>query len=326
MSECTTAATSMTFQIEGQVNLSVTITELDGDLVFNVEVLDDTGEIGDLNAIYFDLADDSLTSGMSVTGDDVTGTKFKVDGVTKVDNFTNMNGEVVNDLGKFDGGVQFGTSGISTDDIRSTTFTLSHDNMDLTLSDLALQDFGARLTSVGTEDGTREDSLKLGGTAPEVPEGPTEPTEAAIDDFMTVSETASFGRNDTFDFLDSGESSILANDLDDCDAPYTGNVVSMQGTSLDSLDGPDDFLFVAGSNGGMLMITADGSVNFSTDNLDGSENQFRALNDGESAVTNFEYTLEGGSTATLQVTVLGEGTDGGGGGGGGGGDDVALFI
>lgn len=323
MSDCTTAATSMTFQIEGQVNLSVTITEVEGDLVFNVEVLDDTGEIGDLNAIYFDLADDSLTNGLSVIGDDVTGTKFKIDGVTKIDNFTNVNGEVVKDLGKFDGGVQFGTSGIGTDDIRSATFTLSHEGVDLTLADFALQDFAARLTSVGTEDGTRDDSLKLGGTAPEVPEGPAEPTETAVNDFMTVSESVGFGRGDTFDFLDSGESSILANDLGDCDEAYAGRVVSMQGTTLDPLAGPDDVTFVAGSNGGMLMITPSGAVNFSTDNLDGSENEFKLMNDGESAITTFEYTLEGGSTAVLEVTVLGEGTDGGGGGGGG---EDSLFI
>ncbi|MCK0119715.1 VCBS domain-containing protein [Loktanella sp. F6476L] len=315
MSGCTAPATSMSFTLEGQVNVSITITEVDGNLQFDLQVLDDTGEIGDLNAIYFDLFDDSLTGGLSVTGDDVTGTAFKVDGVTKVDNFTNMNGEVVKDYGKFDGGVQFGTQGMSTDDIRSTSFTLSHETVDLTLADFNLQDFGARLTSVGTEDGAREDSLKLGGTAPEVPEGPTEPTEAAVDDTMTVLETAGFGRGDTFDFLDSGEASILANDLGDCDDPYTGSVVSMNGTTIDPMSTQSTPTIIAGDNGGMLQITADGAINFSADSVDGT-NTFAALNDGESAVTNFVYTLEGGSTATLEVTVNGIGTDGGGGGGG----------
>jgi hypothetical protein len=307
----------MSFTLEGQVNVSITITEIDGDLQFDLQVLNDTGEIGDLNAIYFDLFDDSLTNGLSVTGDDVTGTAFKVDGVTKVDNFTNINGEVAKEYGKFDGGVQFGTAGIGADDIRSTSFTLSHDTVDLSLADFDLQDFGARLTSVGAEDGSRGDSLKLGGTAPEVPEGPSEPTEEAVNDTMTVSETANFGRGDTFDFLDSGEASILANDLGDCDAAYTGSVVSMAGVMV----ADDGSTIVAGDNGGMLMITPEGAINFSADNIDGGENPFAYLNDGESTSTNFVYTLEGGSTATLEVIVLGEGTDGG---GGGGGDDSLI--
>lgn len=314
MNTCTTTATTMDFTIEGGVNVSVTITEVNGALQFDLAVIEGDMGIGDLNALFFDLNDDSLTTGLSVSGDDVTGTKFKIDGVTKVDNFTNVNGEVVKDLGKFDGGVQFGTSGMATDDIRETSFTLSHDSQDLTLADFNLQDFAARLTSVGTEDGAREESLKIGGTAPEVPE---EPTEEAVNDFMTVSESASFGRGDTFDFLDSGESSILANDLGDCDSAYTGRVTSMQDTTLDPLSAADDITFVSGSNGGTLMITPDGSINFSSENLTDGANDFAALNDGDTATTDFIYTLEGGSTATLQVTVLGEGTDGGGGGGGG---------
>jgi hypothetical protein len=308
----------MNFTIEGQVNVSITITEVDGALQFDLQVLDDTGQIGDLNAIYFDLFDDSLTDGMSVTGSDVTGTKFKVDGVTKIDNFTNINGEVAKDLGKFDGGVQFGTSGIGTDDIRETSFTLSHETATLSLSDLALQDFALRLTSVGTEDGDRGDSLKLGGSAPEVPEGPMEPTEQANNDTLTVLETANFGRGDTFDFLDSGDASILANDLGDCDEAYTGNVATMNGTTIDPTSTQAAPIFIQGSDGGTLMITADGSVNFSTDNLDGTANTFAGLNDGEQASTFFDYTLEGGSAATLEVVVLGIGD----GGGGGGTDDI----
>ena len=318
MSETSSSADSMTFIIEGQVNVRITITEVDGALQFDLQVLDDTGQIGDLNALYFDLFDDSLTDGISVTGDDVTGTKFKVDGVTKIDNFTNVNGEVTNELGKFDGGVQFGTSGIGTDDIRETSFTISHESASLSLSDLALQDFALRLTSVGTEDGARDDSLKLGGTAPDLPNEPVEPTEQAIDDILTVQETANFGRGDTFDFLDSGASSILANDLGDCDAAYTGNVATMNGTTIDPTSTQDAPIFIQGSDGGTLMITADGSVNFSTDNLDGTANPFAGLNDGEQASTFFDYTLEGGSSATLEVVVLGLGE----GGGGSGTDDI----
>lgn len=310
-----TSATSMTFTIEGDVNVSITITEVDGALQFDVTVLDETGSIGDLNALFFDLSDDSLTEGLVITGDDVTGTQLKVDGVTKVDNYTNMNGEVIKDLGKFDGGVQFGTSGMAEDDIRSTTFTVSHESQELSLADFELQDFGIRLTSVGEEGGAREESLKLGGTAPEAPQDPSGPTEMAVNDIMTVDETAAFGRGDTFDFLDSGESSILANDLGDCDQPYAGVVTSMNGVAVDPLSTQAAPIFIQGSDGGTLMITADGSINFSATNVDGSGNPFEELNTGDSRSTFFEYTLEGGSTATLEVVVNGIG-DGGGGGGG----------
>ncbi|SLN10012.1 hypothetical protein ROG8370_00126 [Roseovarius gaetbuli] len=71
-----------TFVLTGDVNIKIIVTELeDGSLKFDLSVLDDTGSIGDLNAIFFDLADDSLADGLTVSGDDVTGVKFKVDGV-----------------------------------------------------------------------------------------------------------------------------------------------------------------------------------------------------------------------------------------------------
>ena len=306
-----TSSTSMTFVIEGDVNVSITITEVDGDLRFDISVLDETGYIGDLNAIFFDILDESLLGGLTVTGADETGTVFKADSVTKVDNYTNMNGEVINEAGKFDGGVQFGTQGIGTDDIRETSFILSHDTMDLTLEQFALQDFGVRLTSVGTEDGSRDGSLKLGGTSPEVPE---ETQPVAYNDVMTVNETAGFGFGDTFDFLDSGASSILANDVDGAGGAYTGNVISMAGTTIDPTTTQDAPIFIAGSNGGTLMITADGSINFSATDVETGDNAFAILNDGESASTFFEYSIDGGATATLEVIVNGI-SDGGGGGG-----------
>lgn len=299
---------TMTFTIEGDVNVGITITEVDGALQFEVIVLDDTGSIGDLNALFFDLKNDDLTEGLIITGDDVTGTNLKVDGVTKVDSYTNMNGEVIKDLGKFDGGVQFGTSGMANDDIQSTSFTIAHPDADLSLADFALQDFGIRLTSVGEVDGDRSDSLKLGGTAPEAPEGGT---NTAVDDLMTVTEDAIFGRGDTFDFLDSGADSVLANDIACDGSGYAGTVSTVNETATDTMQ----FIEVQGTNGGTLQITADGAINFSAVNDQGI-NTFEGLNDGESESTFFDYTLESGETARLEVVVNGIG-DGGGGGGGG---------
>ena len=306
-----------TFVIEGDVNVQITITEnADGTLTFDLEVLEDTGTIGDLNALFFDLYDDSRTASLEVgnvtytnrdgtTGSDFD-TAFKLDGVTKVDNYTNMNGEVINELGKFDGGVQFGTSGMATDDIMSASFTLSSsDGLPLTLADFNMQDFGIRLTSVGTIDGAREDSLKLGGNSDGWDTGGGGgPDPAVFDDYMTVTETEGFTPPfapdpTATDMLDTGELSLLANDLDQF------QIIAANGTGA-----PGDVIY--GSAGGIARINSDGTVDFSCFDLEGN-NAFEELADGESAETSFTYTTEDGLEATLFVTVLG--VDGGGPGG-----------
>lgn len=297
---------SLTFTIEGDVNVQVTITDNgDGTLRFDIEVLDTTGSIGDLNAIFFDIANDSIADGLIATGDDVSGVNMDQDSVTKVDNYTNMNGEVIKETGKFDAGVQFGSQGIGEDDIRSTSFTLSHETESLSLDDLSLQDFGIRLTSVGEEDGSRDGSLKLGGTSPEVEEPPVDPVHIANDDVLTVSETEAFNEPDAdgfifTDVLDSGDASLLANDTTDGGA-YTGNVTAVNGNA-------DISEIVEGSNGGFLLVYADGTVDFSAYGVDGT-NTFESLDDGMSEQTTFEYTIEGGDTATLTVIVQGESGD-----------------
>ena len=288
-----------TFIIRGQVDVSVTITEVDGALRFTVEVLDATGQIGDLNALFFDLSDDGLTGGLSVTGPDVTGVALVADGVTKVDNYTNMNGEVISDLGRFDGGVQFGTSGIGSDDIRMTTFTLSHDSQALTLADVSLQDFGVRLTSVGTENGSRTDSLKLGGTAPDFAADPE-----VGDDIFTVSEGEGDNPPGLGDFgVDGFEFNVLANDGPDGTA-YTGSVATVNGL-------PNTETYVEGSGGGSIIIFADGRIDFSVYDNAGN-NDFAALNDGQTAVTTFIYGTDDGTEHMLTILVTGEGTDGSG--------------
>ena len=289
-----------TFIISGDVNVEITITEMiDGTLQFDLKVLDDTGAIGDLNALFFDLADDSLTTGLTIEGADVTETALKVDGVTKLDSYTNMNGEVVKDLGKFDGGVQFGTQGIGEDDIRETSFILSHETETLSLADFSLQDFGVRLTSVGEEGGSRDGSLKLGDTAPEFPDEPEGPIHTAVDDTMTVTENETFNPEFIlFDYLTNFAESVLANDDTDT-MPYLGDVVSVNGETADVGE------IVLGSNGGAIRIFADGTVDFSAFSVEGAPSDFEYLDDGQSALTTFEYGIDGGSTATLFVTVNG---------------------
>lgn len=154
--------TSQTFTITGDSNVQITLTELDnGDMQVDLQVLGD-GEIGDLRGLFFGLNDDSMADGLSVSGDDVTDSKFDADKVDNLGGGVNIRGDVRNEVGKLDGGVEIGTSGIGSDDIQSTTFTLSHEDQPLTYEDFEGQAFAVRLTSVGED---REDSLKLLGYA-----------------------------------------------------------------------------------------------------------------------------------------------------------------
>lgn len=234
--------------------------------------------------------------------------------------FTNVNGEVVKDLGKFDIGVQFGTAGIGEDDIRSTSFTLSSDAGPLTLDDLALQDFAVRLTSVGEEGGDRDGSLKLGGTAPEAPE--VQPAGDAIDDASVVFDSnqaiETDGTTDSyFDFAEGLFSNVLQNDLAEDGTAYTGSVTAVNG------DAASVGQQVDGSNGGSIIINADGTFDFSAAGTDGV-NDFDHLAEDESLATTFTYAVEGGDTATVTVTVFGAGDAGLGGGDGGGSSDFPF--
>lgn len=328
---------TMSYTLEGEVNVEIIITESgDGSLTFTINVLDDTGSIGDLNAFFFDLTDDTKTDGLIIEGADVTDTALDADSITKIDNYTNMNGEVVKDLGKFDGGIQFGTQGISQDDIQTTTFTMSHAD-GLTLEDFNLQDFGIRLTSVGEMDGSREDSLKLGGTLPEAPEEPpTGPTNIANDDTMTVTEANFFNPPELgiFDILDGADpfdltgNSLLANDTSDGGA-YVGEVAAVNDFTPDPVTG-DVFdpmaigQIIEHPDGGALIVYANGAVDFSVAGTDGI-NDFAYLDADAADVANqqavrvFEYAIDGGDTASLTVTILGlsDGDTGGPGGPGG---------
>lgn len=279
----------LTYTITGDVNVLVHVLENgDGTLTVSLEVLDDTGSIGDLNAFFFDLADDSLTESILIEGADVTGVALNQDGVVKVDNYTNMNGEVVKDLGKFDGGVQFGTAGIGEDDIRSTSFTMSIEGGSLSLADLNFQDVGVRLTSVGEEGGSRDGSLKLGGTLEDEPTDPsTDPVIEALDDYITVYASETTGDIDAF---------IFTNDSKDGGA-YDGVLHDAAGNPLS-----EPLVMTDPNSGATLTIYPDGSADFS------AEGRFDFLPEGESPPPLvFEYYIEDGVSANVYVTVIGEG-------------------
>ncbi len=125
---------TLTFSLVGEITTVITITELDdGSLRFDITQSGDTSLLGDYRALFFDVTDDTLLSGLSASGADVTDSAFDAESVSNLGGGANVNGDIVNELGDFDGGVELGTAGISTDDIRTTSFILSHDTTNLTL-------------------------------------------------------------------------------------------------------------------------------------------------------------------------------------------------
>ena len=320
--------TVLNFSLSGDVVIQVTITErldqnLGNVLDFDLLVTSETGSIGDLNGLFFNVANETLLDGMTATGADVTGMIFKANDVTKVDNYNNIRGELLQDLGKFDGGVQFGTAGIAEDDIRETSFILDHDSVDLTVDLFLGMDFAARLTSVGPEGGARDGSSKIGGQAPTEPDdgggtgnpgdgggaggpgdgggtGDPDTVNIANDDSMTVSKNEGFSDFGLVDPLDNFAFGLLDNDTAD-GALYTGTITAVAGQTF------TDGMIVTGSDGGLLMVNADGTIDFS------ANGQFDALAVGESAFTQFVYAIEGGDEAILTVEVFGDEFGGGGG-------------
>lgn len=132
--------------------------------------------------------------------------------------------------------MQFGTSGIAEDDFRETCFVISHDSVGLSLDMFLSMDFAVRLTSVGTEGGSRDDSLKIGDTAPETVDAPVEtgPTYVANNDSMTVSNLEAFSAEGWPDPLDTFALSVIENDLVD-ELDYEGRCSQPMGKSSQTL-------------------------------------------------------------------------------------------
>lgn len=209
---------TLSFIIEGDVNVEVTLTQLDDNNVqVDMEVLsgddpDATGEIGELRGFFFDVGDDSLLDGMSVSGADVTGSNFAANGVSDMGNGGNIHGDASDD-GAFDGGVKLGSQGLGKDDIQETSFVLSND-AGLSINDFAGQDIGLRLTSVGEEGSDdREDSLKLVGEVPPHNEPPEEECEAQydLDDILALMSPEHVVQDpeQNNDLLDDGQDDLL---------------------------------------------------------------------------------------------------------------------
>jgi Ca2+-binding RTX toxin-like protein len=148
------------------------LTDIEGGVEFSINVVE---PLADLNGVFFNLADNSLISGLSAQGTDVTDSAFgsNIDSV----------GNAVITPESFEAGVAIGTAGIGTDDIQSTTFTLSHTSEELNLDSFLGEAFGVRLTSVGD---SRNGSSKLAGTAPTEMDSPDDGNGGETSDSVII--------------------------------------------------------------------------------------------------------------------------------------------
>ncbi len=267
---------TLTFDIDGEPAATISVQEVeDGNLAFTVTLDPGSDYTGDLRGLFFQVSDESLLDGLSFSGSEVTDSAAAADNVSNLGNGANVSGGNRN---PFDVGVEIGTQGMSADDIQTTTFTLSHDSVGLTLDLIAGQDFAVRITSVGPEgdgdgegggeddsEGGREDSLKLVGTAPSINQAPT-----AEDDPVTTDE----------------------------DTPLVGNVLADNGNGPDS-DPDGDALTVSttpvsGPEHGTLVLESDGSFTYTPDeNFYGDDGFVYEVSDGNG----------GTDTATVSITV-----------------------
>jgi hypothetical protein len=156
------------FTIPGAPGVTVTGTEDGaGNLDFTATVNATAQLTGDLGGIFFQFNDAKL-SGLQISGPQVTTTQISDDQVINLGNGINMNG---NGVQPFDVGIQFGQGGIGNthQDIQSTSWVLSDPLHNLTLDDVAHDQFGARVTSIGAPGGSRSGSEKITAIAPEAP-------------------------------------------------------------------------------------------------------------------------------------------------------------
>ena len=131
----------------------------DGGIITGIVTVQPNPNIGDLRAVFLQVLDPSILSGLDITGPLITATEVDANNVTSVGN-ANVNGG--GSPGPFDIGIAFGSPGIGSDDIQTATFFLEHCNIDLTLDMFDLDGWAIRMTSVGLPGSSREGSSKLG--------------------------------------------------------------------------------------------------------------------------------------------------------------------
>jgi len=202
---------SITFPIPGTSTspaLQITAVEHAGTIDFTVDVQNDAQLTADLRGLFFHLADESKLTGLTYSGGGglITGFQAKANSVIDLGNGDNMNGAVKSG---FDVGLAFGEEGIGKGkfDIHDpVSFTLSNTANNLTLDDIAHTLFGARMTSIGSPTGARNDSSKLTVTSPAAPD--------AHDDNFVIFEDGQAGLTSPSHTPQGKLFEVLTNDTD----------------------------------------------------------------------------------------------------------------
>lgn len=271
-------ANSISFIVEGVTDTRITITEEPaGTLDFEIETLN-TGAIGDLRGVFFDVASVSsqFIDTLTATGETVTGFDADDGAVSNLGKGANVNGVITNALGRFDLGVAFGDAGIGgDDDLQFATFTLASTAGPLDIGMFSEVDLALRYTSVADGNGSRRGGEKLGGAS-----------SAAIiaeDDSLAVSEDSTDSVN------------VFANDENPAGTVLTGGDYDGAALAL----GPN-IVETTGGRTGILRLFNDGNVEFSATN-----NDFDDLAVGETDDLVFTYTAmaPNGSTSCADVTI-----------------------
>lgn len=256
----------ITFTIPGSPGVEIIATERNGSIAFSVDLQNNATVTGDLRALFFHVKPDKL-AGLTITDGGSLLTQYRVsnNNVLDLGKGANLAGAVKSG---FDVGIEWGSQGKDGIDY-AVGFTLSNAANNLTLDDIAGQQFGARLDSVSGPSSRGGSALKLTGIAPAAPD--------AHDDSQTLYED---GQKDG---LESKTPTgvvlnVLANDTD-----ADGQALTITGIH----DGPSH---------GTVTIAADGKSVIYTPVLDyaGGDSFVYCISDGiggqDSAVVNLTIT------------------------------------
>jgi VCBS repeat-containing protein len=268
----------------------ITIKEnANGSLSFSIRQIAFAGAyLGDLRGFFFDVADESLI-GSLIASSSGTLTEYVQgnDSVKDLGQGANMQGLLGSD-GGYDFGLEIGTSGIGSDDIRGFDFTLASSSRALTIDDFANVDFGLRVTSVGQDangDGVIDTSRTLSSKISETTFDPV----TASNDSVTVQEDASASGNVLSNDSGLGAKTLLS-------VSYGATTWNFSGS------GP---IVIAIAGGAILTISADGAYSVDASGAD-------ALYQGQEVLSAISYVVQQtvhGDTATdegqLSIKVVG---------------------
>lgn len=154
-----------------------TLEQVGNDIKVTLQTVQESGYVntGDWGAFWFNISDNALLAGMTVSGDDVTAYDFSgsVGSVGGANNNLNGGGSP----GPMDAGIAFGQPGAAGGLLDMTMFTLSHaDGLSLALFEG--QTFAGRLQSVGAWPNGGGGSSKIVGVHDDNPI--PEPASAAL--------------------------------------------------------------------------------------------------------------------------------------------------